>query len=329
MAVENRKITFLLLYALYFFSFYFVDWTVDKYNYEYMMGHIEDYDTDYIFNLLSLYSFRYGYTYDDIYHWHIILQSLFFALFTFKVFKKPWLPAIIFIALNYVNIANQIRYFMGFWLFLYGMTFYINKKSRVFYYLLGLVACLNHIGLVVLFACMPLYRIYEKITFKKYIILFIVLLFILPVITFIIPGFLQGFSKYLASERQSSLAGGVFLFFPILVQAVVIFANKYKIPNEIKSECNYKLLLSITVFSFIILPLALQVHIFSHRFVMPFIAIWLAFVYDYLKKLYSVSSIICLIFVLWLYFVPKIILGYSYYLDNIQVMFGLKNMLDV
>lgn len=318
---------FFLLVFGYILSFYFIEWTVDMYNYEHMLSDIEDYSTDIFFTWTATFAEQYNYSYSDIYHFHIVVQSIFFSLFSVKEFKNPLFPCIITILLNFVNIANQMRFFLGFWAFLYGMTFYDRK--RYLYYILGLFACLNHVTLCILFLCFPLRQVLLKINAKTYCIFSVIILIIAPMFKFALPTFLESFSMYLEQRMQSSFLGGVFTIFPILF--FVLYFYKVRKKSELQNQSsNGRILETLSIFSFLFIPLSLVFQVFAHRFVFTFIALWIAYILDScdIKTRNIFVCILSIFTILWFYFAPLLFLGYSYYFDNLLVMFGFKPYLS-
>lgn len=326
--INNKNI--FLIYILYVLSFYFIDWTVDWDNYDYLLYHIEDYDTDFIYTKISEVAFKYRLKYEDVYKFHILIEGIFFSLFINKITDKPFVPTIFFILLNFVNVANQIRFFVGLFMFLYGMTFY--KKNVYVYYILGIIACLNHITLIILFFLIPFRTFLLNISLKNYILVVLFTMILLPYLSHLVPSFLSLFTKYLSDYNQSSLFGGIFMLFPVLFYAVIYF----KIENSRKQRIFtvfslQQLKLILCAFSFIVIPLSLTFHIFSHRFIFPFILSWTIYLFENWKT-NKKNFKICLLGVfsiLWFYLASEMILGYSYYWDNLKVMFGLKSYLNV
>ena len=317
----------ILLISIYTLSFYFIEWTEDRYNYEQLLTSIEDYSTDVFFTWLAKLAEKRNLSYDVIYHFHIVLQAIFFSLFSVKEFRRPLFPCIIAILLNFVNIANQMRFFAGFWAFLYGMTFY--NKRRLLYYLFGIFACLNHITLIVMFLCMPFKKWLLKINVKQYIVIALSLLVLTPLIQYVLPDFLSSFSKYIASDHQSSFLGGVFNLFPTFVFVYLFFVKRGEF--EKLGQSGDRLLETICIFSFLFIPLSVVFQLFSQRFVFPFISIWVAYLLENetIKRRKNFVRLLSVLTILWFYLAPLLLLGYSYYFDNVLVMLGYKPFLSI
>lgn len=321
---------YLILAFGYLLTFYFVEWTVDMYNYEHMLSDIDRYSTDIFFTWIAKYAEQHNYSYSDVYHFHIVLQAIFFSLFSAKEFKSPILPCIITILLNFVNIANQMRFFLGFWAFLYGMTFYDKKRS--IYYLLGLFACLNHITLCILFICMPLRPFLLNISKKRYFIFATILLIISPLIQVILPTFFESFSVYLEQDMQSSVLGGLFSIFPIFFFVLCFYSSQTTRENCNPDLSNNRLIETLSIFSFLFIPLSIVFQIFAHRFVFTFISLWIAYIIDENENNRTSNIFVgalSIFTIIWFYFAPLVFLGYSYYYDNVLVMIGLKMFLSI
>lgn len=317
----------LLLIAIYILTFYFIEWTEDRYNYEQLLTNIDNYNTDIFFTWIARMADKRNWSYEEVYHFHIILQAVFFGLFSAKEFKKPFLPCVIAILLNFVNIANQLRYFAGFWAFLYGMTFY--DKRKLVYFLLGVFACLNHITLIVLFLCLPLRKLLLKINARRYIIIALTVFIVTPMLIFILPGFLETFSKYVEQEDQSSFLGGVFNLFPTFFFVILFYLRRARYG---KYEASGDRLVEILcIFSFVFIPISVIFQLFSQRFVFTFISVWIAYLIDKeenkTKILYV--TLLSVFTILWFYLAPLYFLGYSYYFDNVLVMIGIKPFLSI
>ena len=317
----------LFLSGLYILSFYFIEWTEDRYNYEQMLSDIDRYNTDLFFTWVARIAEQRSLDYMDVYHFHIILQAVFFGLFSVKEFKTPFFPCVVAILLNFVNIANQLRFFAGFWMFLYGMTFY--DKRRFIYYLLGIFACMNHITLVILFFCLPLRNFLLRINEKRYLIIALSSLILTPLLIFVLPNFLSSFSKYVEQEHQSSFLGGVFNVFPTFFFVFLFYLKRSKIRKG--KQIKNRLVEILCIFSFLFIPLSIVFQLFSQRFVFTFVSLWLAYLID--NEIYKTKIIyICLlsvILILWFYLAPIIFIGYSYYFDNVLVMVGIKPFLSI
>lgn len=320
-----------LLFVVFLLSFYFVEWTVDRYNYETMLTNIDVYDTDFIFKIIAILSVKYSYSYDQVYHFHIIIEAFLFALFSNKITNKPFIPLLFFILLNFVNIANQLRFFVGLGIFFYSMTLY--DKNKIVYYLLGVLACMNHLTMVIMFLIMPFRNIICKIKFRNYLVISFVIVLVVPFIKLLLPSFLMDFVRYLDDKYKSSILGGIFNLLPTIFFVFTIMkTHSYLlIRYEILKDCNYKLLYSLSVFSFVFIPLSVFFQLFSQRFVFTFILIWVAYLFNYYPKSNKKLKVCMMgIFtILWFYLSPLIFLGYSYYWDNLLVMFGFKEYLNV
>ena len=317
----------LLLIGLYVLTFYFIEWTEDRYNYEQLLTNIDNYKTDIFFTWIARFAERRNLSYDEVYHFHIILQAIFFGLFSMKTFKKPLFPCIIVILLNFVNIANQLRFFVGLWAFLYGLTFY--NKRRLLYILLGVFACLNHITLCILFFCIPLKKRLLSINNKRYLMIALSVFFLTPLMIFVLPDFLMSFSKYVEQDHQSSILGGVFNLFPTFFFVYLFYKRRARVGKTEKTDD--RLVETLCIFSFLFIPLSVIFQLFSQRFVFTFICFWIAYLLDNEEKTKRILWIVffSVFTIFWFYLAPLYFIGYSYYFDNVLVMVGIKPFLSI
>lgn len=341
--LKNRKSVFvfffryILSFCTVFYSLYFIEWTVDKYNYEIMLLNIDDYSTDFLFTKIAEYALIYNHGYDNVYLFHIIIEAFLLSLFINKYTNRPFFVLSIFMMLNIVNVANQLRFFLGFAMFLYAISIY--NKNKIFYYILGITAVLSHASLIICFLYVPIRKVLLKINIKTYLILFIFIFISIPIMQIVVSIILPQFTKYFESSNTSSWLGGVFTIFPVLLFVFrIMFINEklVKKHNVIVLNEKYKFLFSLSLFSFLFMPLSIYYHVFAHRFLFTFNMIWTCFLlkvnFEVPKSLLYISRreilMLNLFLIVWFYYATELLLDYNYYLDNLKVMLGVKISLE-
>ena len=206
---------------------------------DYYKLHFEDLDQEYIRYTIEPFilflmetSKNYGLTFEG---YQIVFSLLTFSLFLYSIFKYSPFP--LFVLLNFYFIPffpdiTQIRFFLGFAVFLFSLQFFYKKKW--FFYFFMVIAILCHLSMIMMLLFLLL-RNFEffKNQFKSNIIIILgvsILVFIPksivnPILAFINPKLLI----YAESEMAGTFAGTVILFLPFFLinNGILYFHNKY------------------------------------------------------------------------------------------------------
>jgi hypothetical protein len=208
--------------------------------------HYEDIDQEYIklivepfIYYLMIFSKYIGLSFE----WYLLCFSfIVFSIFIYSLFKYSPLP--VFVCLNFFFIPffpdiAQIRFFLGFSVFLYAIQFFHSKKW--FFYSLLIVAILCHLSLITIFIFLLLrkFKFFKSQKQSNIIIVSVICLLLFvpksilePVLFFLNP-------KYLTYINNDGLGTGTFLgtlvlFMPFfIVNNIVLwhYNNKYSEEN--------------------------------------------------------------------------------------------------
>lgn len=325
---ENKRLIFFLnivfTTAIYFFSFYGVTETADSSAYEFVFKHPEI-KVEFLFRELSDYLSEKGYSYIILYKIHIIVIGVLFIKFISRFTTNIFLIFGYFILLNYVPLANQIRYFLSLSFFLNGLYSFYISKNKIKFGLYSLFAVLSHYYVPVLFLFLFFNRTkndhqyIKKLTKYGFIGFFLVLMFI-------VIGFLSSLfslTLYFNAQKTSSILGGLYNLLPYLI--ILFFMvkrhkgvlDKYPI---LQQDIKFHFLYRLSLFPILFLPASLFAQILAHRYCFPFLLIWLIyFIYPLKNKRdfttivnYIVIITIVMIFMFYYhYFLSNIILGHE------------------
>jgi hypothetical protein len=179
-------------------------------------------------------------------HYQILLASLVIPLFLYSIYKYSPLP--IFVLLNFYFIPFfpdivQIRFFLGFSIFLYSLQFFNNKKWLFFILLIFAVLC--HYSLILLFFFLMIKNFnWFKSQIKSNIIILSGIVFLLFIPRSIIDPWIILFNpKYLVytDKEIGTFIGTIALFLPffLLNNIIIYFHSKVNIVNVTKINTKF------------------------------------------------------------------------------------------
>ncbi len=300
---------------------YTADWQMYYWFYK-----IEFDETDYAFYWLSIYFTDHGYSYEDLFRFHIIVISVLNYILIKKFSFNYFYVIITYYVVNYVHAVNQIRYFMGFPLMLLGFHYLIRKNNWLVAIPLFVLSYLCHSALVVLLIFIPIYRIptkhYIKFIFFGALATTIV---IYTVLKLKLGDALDHFGAYFGKEFNSSFMGGLFNALPYLIYYtfLIIESNKLLKNNpHYYEDKNFQFLHKISFFPLVFVFASFFVQILGHRYVLPFVIFWNIY-YLYLIKDLSTKrrsmklalfGIVHIIVVCCFYIFPDFVLKENHYL---------------
>ena len=271
---------YLTAFSLIMISYWGVTTNSDWGGYEYWFENDAS-GTDRAFQFLTIWFNEHGLTFRMLYRFHIILIALFYILLFRKLRVNPVFYTILMLLFNYVEMGNQIRYYVGFPMALLALYYYINKRFLLSV-LFGVFAFFFHSSLALFFAIFFLfYYCFNGFNNKGKIILVIganIVLYYLVHNTDVIGNF----EVYLLDRsRISSLLGGLFNLMPTIIY--IYFT--YLIDNEIR-KClpdmvqmkDYKYLYICIMMGTVLFLCSIPTQILAHRMMgMILMPIWLTY----------------------------------------------------
>ncbi|PIF60668.1 EpsG family protein [Flavobacterium sp. 11] len=167
--------------------------------------------------------------------YQLVFSFLTFSLFLYSIFKYSPLP--VFVLFNFFFIPffpdiTQIRFFLGFTIFLFSLQFF--KKKKLVFYILIVLAFLCHLSIfmMLIFLILRNFKFFRRqVTCNIIIIVGTCLLgltpksIIDPLLVLVDPKLLL----YAESEIVGTFAGTIALFLPFFIinNIVIYFHNKY------------------------------------------------------------------------------------------------------
>lgn len=267
---------FFIAFLLYQAFFYWVTETTDWKNYEYIFSHDER-PVDYAFRFLCTLIKSYGYDYIHVYRLHVILTGFLLVNFISKFTIYRGFVTLMIVLLLYVQLANQIRFFLSLMLLLNSLYYLFNKRFLIGI-ILAFLSILSHIGIIPLFLILIF-----ALSFKSTNSLFnIVLWSMIPIfilikllISTLKIYFDSGFMIYLENEYGTSFTGAMFQLIPFIFSYLMLYINRKKILAFCRIDTNNKFLIKIILGSLFFLPLVFTTQIIFWRYIYALIFIWI------------------------------------------------------
>ncbi|WP_065219912.1 MULTISPECIES: EpsG family protein [Butyricimonas] len=221
-----------------------------------------------------------GYSFTDLYKFHILLIS-FSYICLFKSLKiNPILIVLVSLAFNYVAIGNQIRYYLAFPLTLYAFLRWV-KKEYIFAIILLIISVLEHKSAIILFSVLAIFRKYlYKCSFQKQFLLILLANVIIFFLFDYSSSFDEKYDDYKKISQISSLTGGVFNVMPYLlsIYSCVKINNMFRKGDlELTRSPNYIFLYTCSIAPTVFLFSGLYIQILANRFIIAMFPIWIAF----------------------------------------------------
>lgn len=270
----------ILLIIVFYFTLGVTD-TADNYMFKFFYEN--DWEkTDPMFILLMKVMNHFKYNYYDFYKVHIIIYTLSYYFFISRYTKNIFYVFLVFFVLYYVPYVNQIRYYLAFPFFLLSIHYFIQKRNLFLFILSTILAVTSHSAIILLYGFIPLYyftttRFYFKAIFmgSGFIFLVVLVLFQLGIAQEI-----EHFGDYFDKGMTSSVTGGMFNALPyfIYITYLWIIDKKYKKNNpDYETDKTYLFLSKFSFFSILFIPASFFVQVLGHRYVFPFIIVWIVF----------------------------------------------------
>ena len=271
--ITVKRIVAALSFLIYISFFIAITDTTDWDGYIYLFKH-DDFPTDLMFRYLSILAKSFGYEFIHVYKLHVILTGLFFVNFLSKFTKNTIFIVTMLVLLSYVPLANQIRYFLAFSIFLNGY-FYLNKRVLLGIFLLCL-AVTSHTGILALIlVALPAMLIKSSKTLIVWsIIVTIGIFFFFKPILASLGLNHDRLEIYLGSTYSTSILGALFQVFPVIIVSLlslILLRNRLATLNG--SEESF-ILLRLGLVSLTFLPLSFLSQIFFGRYSFALLFVW-------------------------------------------------------
>jgi len=288
--INNKLVNLIsiLLGALVFYLFLFnVTNNNDWDNYESMFyGRAEV--NDFLFNFLANTFFLIRSDYSKLYQLHIVLMGFGFIYFASRFNYSAVFSVIsIYLLFQLIPLSNQIRYYVAFAFFLIAAYNFIVTKNYIIFVAIAILSYLSHSGILSMYPFIFLFYSISSDKFPKRMVLFSlfagVFLYILSRINFT---FSNHVNSYLENDI-SSLLGGIYNMLIWVFWLLFIYLNHKRLmklnSENIESDTNYQFLYKLSLYSIIFIPIGLIMQVFSQRYVLASIIIWLSYVFYSLK----------------------------------------------
>lgn len=269
---------FLLAFLMSFYLFKDIRYTDDFNVYENFYYQSVDRTGDIGYGILENIGRYFHLTFYQFYNYIVGLQLILFLVFFKKYRVNEVIGLFCTILILYVQMANQIRYFLALPLFLIAVNYLFCNKNYLITICLLLLAYSFHNGIIVLFSFIPLYYLieYKKIKKSKVLVLLIVIglicLYIYPILFKKMADGIERFELY--NESVSRLATLFYMVFPCL--SLVIIFTTYKDINIY--SCSAEIRLSYMLSFFILIWMIASftgIQIINARYVNALFPMWL------------------------------------------------------
>ncbi|WP_313213960.1 EpsG family protein [Soonwooa sp.] len=306
-------------------------YTADYKMYSFLFTH-EIGITDVGFKQLTILFKEHRLTYDDLFLTHIIVYTILYFIFIKRYTSNYFYVFLAFILIDYVHYANQIRYYLAFSLLLFAFHF-MFKRRYLWMIICCILAFVSHSATIVLFTFIPIYFFIKTNNYFKFIFILSIACFAIVYLGFSL-GFarqIEHFGEYFDKGGISGFAGGLFNSLPyiILVGFLYIQTKKYFKNNENWiNDKKFIFLYKLSFYTVIFIPAAFFVQIAGHRYVMPFLTIYVIYFLYIIRdnpirqKSHAILgfSTVCFIVSIFIYILPTYILKENHFVHELELM---------
>ena len=296
-----------------------IRYTDDWYGYLYFFNNPEA-SPDLLFKYLSIYFDNNGFSYVDLFQFHVLAIGFCLSYFITRFSSYPILILFCFLLIKFIPITNQIRYYLAFGFFLMSVYFFLISNNRIKAIFLFILAGLSHIIIIPLFIITLIFPRIKKYTLKKLSYTFIISSIISFIMYELIILLLTGhFNTYTQDRFTTSIIGGFYLILPIIMVHIYIFYYYNNITKKIpvlKNDIKFKFLFILSVYTAPLLLLGFVNQIIVHRYVSIFSIVWfIYFIYPLSINQKGKQFILIRLFSLLLYlitvtyFIPIVLFG--------------------
>ncbi|WP_379970193.1 EpsG family protein [Epilithonimonas sp. UC225_85] len=250
----------------------------------------ENDETDYVFYKLSILFHSFHFTFKEFYQFHIIVITFLNYFLITRFTKNYFYVMLAYMVINYVHSVNQIRYYMGFPIFILGCYYLLYQKRTFLGILLLILSYLCHTALAVVLIVIP---IYYFVPIKKYFNYISILAIITGVIIYYmfkaqLGVGIEHFGEYFKEENTSSIMGGIYNSVPNIIVTVYLYIltrQTLKRFPEYYNDRMFVFLYKICFFPVIFIIPSFFLLILGHRYVVSFYILWVAFFLYMVKDL--------------------------------------------
>lgn len=340
-AIICNTILFILL--AYCFTSYTnnSDWNMYYYFFKY-----EDSNTDPVFYWLTILFKKLHLNYTTLYKFHIIvILGLYFFLIS-RFTKNIFFIFLAYLMLDNVHLVNQLRYYLGFPILLYGFYLLFYQRKILLALIPITIALLCHSGLSFLLIFIPVYYFIPIKRYYQYILVLSIIIFMITLIVFnsALGSLIINFGNYFQNDNKSSFFGGLYNAIPYIIFTVFLFLETIRLLREkpeIIEDRQFVFLYKLSFFGMIFIPGSFLIQIIGHRYVMTLSVFWLIYYYVYFikdheqkiqLKRFSIISGIILVSSFFIYIIPYYVFGHSHFSEEFQHMikssYVLKDFLE-
>ncbi|WDF48318.1 EpsG family protein [Chryseobacterium sp. KACC 21268] len=328
----------IFLFALILVFSVGVTYTADWQMYYWFFKYEED-TTDKVYYSLTLLFKKWGLPFEDLFKFHIVAINVLYYFLIRKFTRNYFYVMLVFVVINYVHSVNQLRFFLGLPIIQIGFYYLLYKRNLLISLPLLVLGVLCHSALVLLLILIPMFYISQQKYLKKILVATAVSsVIILIALKTGLMAILLHFSAYFEDDATSSFLGGLFNAFPYIIYITFLYIeNKkmIKIFPEYENDKLYQYLYKLTFFPVIFIPPAFVAPVLGHRYVIPFIVIWVIFYLYIIKDLnhkqrftkFLVFMMIHIIVTCFYYIFPDFIAKDNHYLHELDVMLKSINYL--
>lgn len=325
LSIHHSRLSYVLSLILFIIPFWGLSYTSDWVAYNYYFDHPEE-SRDIVFGYLSSCFRDNGFSYEDLFKFHIILIGLLYQTIFWKLKSKPLFPTLCLIIFMYVQIGNQIRFYSALPLAILSFLYYTRKK-HFFSTFLIVISVLFHTSAVLFYISILIF--YNYIIINKFSHQFIYLLLSNFGIWCLIglTGLFNPKYLYYLGE-PSSIVGGIFNGFSSLVSISLIFIFTKSNPNILRLQI-YKILYTLCISTSIFFMAGCQIQILTNRFISSMLPFWVIYLMSItqwnnlsskIKAKAKSISVFLIVFLLFWKFVLSVELGVDSYLIEVFLM---------
>lgn len=266
----------------------------------------------------------------SFYQFHLIVYTLTYFFLISRYTKNIFYVFLVFFILYYVPYVNQFRYYLAFPFYLLSVHYFIVNRKMIYFILFTFLSLTSHSAILLLYAFIPAYYYFSTKYYFRMLMIGAGLLFVLMAVLFQ-AGVLQQiehFGEYFGKGMVSSFVGGVYNMIPYIIYLgyLAIIDRNFRLRNGNADQDHiYVYLRKFSFFSIIFIPASIYIQVFGHRYVFPFIIIWMIYFLYMIKDLsprmkffkFFYISLIHLLVAFFFYVLPNYILGESHFEEEL------------
>lgn len=253
----------LIAFLVLIFAFWGLTYTADWEGYQLMYdGEINH--RDILILYLTDYSVSHGLDFRTFYRFQCLLLTIAYLFVFRKLHANALVMSIVLLLIEYVAVANQVRYFLAFPLSIIALYELVLNKRIVLYFSLTILAFFSHSSIVLLHLAFGLMYIINKYApNKKYILVFflnLLILFVLQRNSIMVDEKYQTYFSQVASLKGSIYNSLTYILAFYLIVKRKRMLDKYNLKSEYLD-----FLFVLTVCDYIFFFTGMTYQIISHR----------------------------------------------------------------